>query len=119
MASAVDNPVKQQLVDKLPKRFRGIKFGIQSNQHVANQAVIEVSNRLLYDIEKNRSAYPHGPLDSRLVSLYSHSLTDPTSSSITICANATVTLYRASRANKASATHARNRSPTALATLAT
>jgi DNA-directed RNA polymerase III subunit RPC1 len=29
MASAIDNPVKQQLVDKLPKRFRGIKFGIQ------------------------------------------------------------------------------------------
>jgi DNA-directed RNA polymerase III subunit RPC1 len=66
MASAIDNPVKQQLVDKLPKRFRGIKFGIQSNQHVANQAVIEVSNRLLYDIENNRSAYTHGPLDSRL-----------------------------------------------------
>lgn len=29
MASAVEQPVKQQLVDKLPKRFKGIKFGIQ------------------------------------------------------------------------------------------
>lgn len=29
MAHSVDSPVKQQLVDKVPKRFRGIKFGIQ------------------------------------------------------------------------------------------
>lgn len=29
MASSIDGPVKQQLVDKLPKRFKGIKFGIQ------------------------------------------------------------------------------------------
>ncbi|KAK1509405.1 RNA polymerase Rpb1 [Colletotrichum costaricense] len=59
-------PVKSQLVDKLPKRFRGIKFGIQSNQDIANQAVLEVSDRLLYDIEKNRAPYQHGPLDPRL-----------------------------------------------------
>ncbi|CAI6093916.1 hypothetical protein V2G26_016941 [Clonostachys chloroleuca] len=58
--------VKAQVVDKPPKRFRGIKFGIQSNQDIANQAVLEVSDRLLYDIENNRSAYRHGPLDSRL-----------------------------------------------------
>ncbi|KAL2205578.1 beta and beta-prime subunits of DNA dependent RNA-polymerase [Sarocladium strictum] len=59
-------PVKQQLVDKLPKHFRGIKFGIQSNQDIANQAVLEVSDRLLYDIENNRAPYKHGPLDPRL-----------------------------------------------------
>ncbi|KAK2738077.1 DNA-directed RNA polymerase iii largest [Colletotrichum kahawae] len=59
-------PVKSQLVDKLPKRFKGIKFGIQSNQDIANQAVLEVSDRLLYDIEKNRAPYQHGPLDPRL-----------------------------------------------------
>ncbi len=29
MANSIENPVKQQLVDKLPKRFKGIKFGIQ------------------------------------------------------------------------------------------
>ncbi|EEU45360.1 uncharacterized protein NECHADRAFT_41824 [Fusarium vanettenii 77-13-4] len=58
--------VKEQLVDKLPKRFKGIKFGIQSNQDIANQAVLEVSDRLLYDIENNRAPYRHGPLDSRL-----------------------------------------------------
>ncbi|CAM1500867.1 Fc.00g100290.m01.CDS01 [Cosmosporella sp. VM-42] len=63
---ATDSPVKQQVADKLPKRFRGIKFGIQSNQDIANQAVLEVSDRLLYDIENNRAPYRHGPLDSRL-----------------------------------------------------
>ncbi|GJN86683.1 DNA-directed RNA polymerase III largest subunit [Purpureocillium lilacinum] len=66
MANSIENPVKQQLVDKLPKRFKGIKFGIQSNQDIANQAVLEVSDRLLYDIENNRAPYRHGPLDPRL-----------------------------------------------------
>ncbi|KAM4065931.1 RNA polymerase rpb1 [Hirsutella rhossiliensis] len=66
MANSAEDPVKQQLVDKLPKRFRGIKFGIQSNQDIANQAVLEVSDRLLYDIENNRAPYRHGPLDPRL-----------------------------------------------------
>ncbi|KJZ77416.1 DNA-directed RNA polymerase III subunit RPC1 [Hirsutella minnesotensis 3608] len=66
MANSAEASVKQQLVDKLPKRFRGIKFGIQSNQDIANQAVLEVSDRLLYDIEKNRAPYRHGPLDPRL-----------------------------------------------------
>ncbi|KAI6779475.1 uncharacterized protein J7T54_001891 [Emericellopsis cladophorae] len=66
MATVVDTIVKQQLVDKLPKHFKGIKFGIQSNQDIANQAVLEVSDRLLYDIENNRAPYRHGPLDPRL-----------------------------------------------------
>ena len=66
MAISADRPNKQQLVDKLPKHFKGIKFGIQSNQDIANQAVLEVSNRLLYDIENNRAPDRHGPLDPRL-----------------------------------------------------
>ncbi|KAF7550435.1 hypothetical protein G7Z17_g5697 [Cylindrodendrum hubeiense] len=66
MADSTDSPVTQQLVDKLPKRFAGIKFGIQSNQDIANQAVVEVSNRLLYDVGNNRAPYRHGPLDPQL-----------------------------------------------------
>ncbi|KAF4342405.1 DNA directed rna polymerase iii subunit rpc1 [Fusarium beomiforme] len=66
MAHHTDSPVKQQLVDKLPKRISSIKFGIQSNQDIANQGVVEISDRLLYDIENNRTPYRHGPLDSRL-----------------------------------------------------
>ncbi|KEZ40633.1 DNA-directed RNA polymerase III subunit RPC1 [Scedosporium apiospermum] len=65
-APIAGDPVKAQLVDKLPKRFKEIKFGIQSNQDITNQAVLEVSDRLLYDIENNRAPYRHGPLDPRL-----------------------------------------------------
>jgi DNA-directed RNA polymerase beta' subunit len=57
---------KEQVNDTLPKRFKGLKFGIQSNQDIANQAVVEISNRLLYDIENERAAYRHGPLDPQL-----------------------------------------------------
>ncbi|KAG6038237.1 hypothetical protein E4U41_004402 [Claviceps citrina] len=66
MAPSIDIQPKQQLVDNLPKRFNAIKFGIPSNQNVANQAVVEISNRLLYDIENNRAPYHNGPLDPRL-----------------------------------------------------
>ncbi|KAJ9137803.1 DNA-directed RNA polymerase subunit [Coniochaeta hoffmannii] len=59
-------PVKQQVVDRLPKRFASLKFGIQSNQDIVNQAVLEVSDRMLYDIEKGRTPSQHGPLDPRL-----------------------------------------------------
>jgi hypothetical protein len=43
----------------------------RSEQDILNQAVIEVSSRLLYDIEKNREAFRHGPLDPRLVCRFS------------------------------------------------
>ncbi|KAI1416301.1 beta and beta-prime subunits of DNA dependent RNA-polymerase [Hypoxylon sp. FL1857] len=59
-------PVKHQVVDKLPKRFKQIKFGIQSNQDIVNQAVIEVSDRTMYDITRGREPAQHGPLDKRL-----------------------------------------------------
>ncbi|KAK0615060.1 RNA polymerase-like protein [Bombardia bombarda] len=59
-------PVKQQLVDNLPKRFKALKFGIQSHQDIVSQGVLEVSDNMLYDIEKGRTTYPHGPLDPRM-----------------------------------------------------
>lgn len=39
----------------------------RSNQDISNQAVTEISNRLLYDIENNRAPYKNGPLDIQLV----------------------------------------------------
>jgi len=59
-------PVKHQVSDKLPKRFKAIKFGIQSNQDVVNQGVIEVSDRSMYDIERGREPTQNGVLDKRL-----------------------------------------------------
>ncbi|RQM05557.1 hypothetical protein DH86_00001594 [Scytalidium sp. 3C] len=57
---------KAQVVDKIPKRFKELKFGIQSNQDIVSQAVLEVSDRMLYDVEKMRKPVPHGALDERL-----------------------------------------------------
>ncbi|KAI1372952.1 beta and beta-prime subunits of DNA dependent RNA-polymerase [Hypoxylon crocopeplum] len=59
-------PVKHQVVDKLPKKFKQMKFGIQSNQDIVNQAVIEVSDRFLYDVERGREPTQNGALDKRL-----------------------------------------------------
>jgi len=61
-------PVKHQVVDKLPKRIKNLKFGIQSNQDIVNQGVLEVSDRSMYDIEKGREPTKNGVLDKRLVS---------------------------------------------------
>lgn len=61
-------PVKHQVVDKLPKRFKSFKFGIQSNQDIVNQGVLEVSDRSMYDIDKGREPTQNGVLDKRLVS---------------------------------------------------
>ncbi|KAL8294013.1 hypothetical protein RB600_000133 [Gaeumannomyces tritici] len=59
-------PVKEQFVDQLPMRFKELKFGIQSNQDIVNQGVLEISEKQLYDIENNRAPSRHGPLDHRL-----------------------------------------------------
>ncbi|CAK7235226.1 DNA-directed RNA polymerase III subunit C1 (rpo31) [Sporothrix bragantina] len=60
------NPLKSQVVDKLPKRFHGIKFGVQSAQDIVQQSVLEVSDSMLYNVERNRTPSAHGPLDGRL-----------------------------------------------------
>ncbi|KAK4447946.1 DNA-directed RNA polymerase III subunit RPC1 [Podospora aff. communis PSN243] len=57
---------KQQLVDQLPRRLKALKFGIQSQQDIVSQAVLEVSDNMLYDVEKGRTPFPHGPLDPRM-----------------------------------------------------
>ncbi|KAI0134089.1 hypothetical protein BJ170DRAFT_184253 [Xylariales sp. AK1849] len=64
-ASAVA-PVKHQVVDRPPKRFKQIKFGIQSTQDIVNQAVMEVSDRTMYDLEHGREPIKNGVLDTRL-----------------------------------------------------
>ncbi|KAI2624900.1 beta and beta-prime subunits of DNA dependent RNA-polymerase [Hypoxylon sp. NC1633] len=58
--------VKHQVVDKLPKKFKQMKFGIQSTQDIVNQAVIEVSARDIYDIKRGREPTTNGALDKRL-----------------------------------------------------
>ncbi|KAK4214684.1 DNA-directed RNA polymerase III subunit RPC1 [Rhypophila decipiens] len=59
-------PVKRQLVDHVPKRFKALKFGIQSPQDIVNQGVLQVSTNNLYDLSNGRRPLPHGLLDPRL-----------------------------------------------------
>ncbi|MCJ1359857.1 MAG: hypothetical protein MMC33_009860 [Icmadophila ericetorum] len=58
--------MKEQVVDSVPKRIKELKFGILSKQDIANQAVLEVCDRELYDIERNRIPVKNGPLDGRM-----------------------------------------------------
>ncbi|KAI9745421.1 MAG: hypothetical protein M1818_000955 [Claussenomyces sp. TS43310] len=59
-------PHKSQVIDLIPKRFKELKFGIQSNQDIVKQAVIECSDRMLYDVERNGTPVRNGVLDPRL-----------------------------------------------------
>lgn len=76
---------KTQVVDRIPKRFKELKFGIQSvclfcsgkvftnsayhrsNQDIVNQGVLEITDRILYDVERGRIPIKNGALDPHLV----------------------------------------------------
>ncbi|KAI9768796.1 MAG: hypothetical protein M1840_004610 [Geoglossum simile] len=58
--------VKEQVVHNVPKRISEIRFGILSSQDIVNQAVIEVSDRNLFDLENGRVPVQNGALDGRL-----------------------------------------------------
>lgn len=61
---------KEQVHDKIPARIKHIQFGIYSNPDVVNQAVLEVSDRNVYDIsttqENARVLTANGPMDTRM-----------------------------------------------------
>jgi DNA-directed RNA polymerase III subunit RPC1 len=61
---------KEQVVDKLPARIKHIQFGIYSNPDVVNQAVLEVSDRNVYDLattaDNVRALTENGPMDTRM-----------------------------------------------------
>ncbi|PGH14965.1 hypothetical protein AJ80_05728 [Polytolypa hystricis UAMH7299] len=69
MQSAEAVPIdlgKTQVVDRVPKVIKEIKFGVLSTQDIVSQAVVEVSDRKLFDLENDRAVAPHGPLDGRM-----------------------------------------------------
>ncbi|KAL8643119.1 MAG: hypothetical protein Q9228_000244 [Teloschistes exilis] len=59
-------PLKQQVVDFLPKRIKELKFGIPSSQDIVNQSVLELCDRDLFDQSRNRAPRVNGPLDPRM-----------------------------------------------------
>ncbi|KAF2138602.1 uncharacterized protein K452DRAFT_290746 [Aplosporella prunicola CBS 121167] len=66
---ASQGELKEQVVDRVPKRITELQFGILSNQDIVNQAVIEVSDRHVYDAVSTgptRNVTKHGPMDGRM-----------------------------------------------------
>lgn len=45
--------IKEQVSDKIPKRFKELKFGIQSIQQITKQGVLEVSDRSVQIARRN------------------------------------------------------------------
>ncbi|KAH2698625.1 hypothetical protein KXV51_002839 [Aspergillus fumigatus] len=57
---------KAQVIDRVPKIIKELKFGVLSNDDIVSQAVVEVSDRKFFDLEHDRAVVPHGPLDGRM-----------------------------------------------------
>ena len=57
---------KPQVVDRVPKVIKELRFGVLKPQDIVNQAVVEISDRKLFDLEAGRTLLRNGPLDTRL-----------------------------------------------------
>ncbi|KAI9371302.1 DNA-directed RNA polymerase III largest subunit [Aspergillus egyptiacus] len=57
---------KAQVIDRVPKVIKELKFGVLSNDDIVSQGVVEVSDRKFYNLENDRAVVPHGPLDGRM-----------------------------------------------------
>lgn len=61
--------MKEQVVDWVPKRIKELQFGILSNHEIVNQAVLEVSDRNVYELGgtgQTRGLTRNGPMDKRM-----------------------------------------------------
>ena len=57
---------KEEVVDKVPKVIKKLQFGILSSQDIINQSEVELSDRILFDLDQGRRILPYGPLDKRM-----------------------------------------------------
>ncbi|CEL07652.1 Putative DNA-directed RNA polymerase [Aspergillus calidoustus] len=57
---------KAQVIDRVPKVIKELKFGVLSNDDIVSQGVVEVSDRKFYNLENDRAVVAHGPLDGRM-----------------------------------------------------
>ncbi|KAL4974054.1 hypothetical protein BDW66DRAFT_140782 [Aspergillus desertorum] len=57
---------KAQVIDRVPKVIKELKFGVLSNDDIVSQGVVEVSDRKFFNLENDRSIVPNGPLDARM-----------------------------------------------------
>ncbi|KAJ5106015.1 DNA-directed RNA polymerase III largest subunit [Penicillium alfredii] len=68
---------KAQVIDRVPKVIKELKFGVLTNDDIVGQAVVEVSDRKFFDLDHDRAVVAHGPLDSRM-GISNKALTCPT-----------------------------------------
>lgn len=63
-------PSKEQVLDHVPKRIKGLQFGLLSPEEIVAQSVVAVTDRNLYDErqagQRVRTITKHGPIDERL-----------------------------------------------------
>ncbi|RDW67351.1 DNA-directed RNA polymerase III core subunit RPO31 [Aspergillus mulundensis] len=57
---------KAQVIDRVPKVIKELKFGVLSNDDIVSQGVVEVSDRKFFNLENDRSIVSNGPLDARM-----------------------------------------------------
>ncbi|KAL4748638.1 hypothetical protein BDW72DRAFT_179943 [Aspergillus terricola var. indicus] len=57
---------KAQVIDRVPKVIKELKFGVLSNDDIVSQGVVEVSDRKFFNLENDRSIVANGPLDARM-----------------------------------------------------
>ncbi|RAK72832.1 DNA-directed RNA polymerase III core subunit RPO31 [Aspergillus fijiensis CBS 313.89] len=57
---------KAQVIDRVPKVIKELKFGVLSNDDIVSQGVVEVSDRKFFDLEHDRAVVANGPLDARM-----------------------------------------------------
>ena len=65
-SAAMSTSTKDQVVGAVPKRIKELRFGPLSSQDIINQSVLEVCDRELYDLQRDRAPSYNGPLDTRM-----------------------------------------------------
>ncbi|KAF2095750.1 beta and beta-prime subunits of DNA dependent RNA-polymerase [Rhizodiscina lignyota] len=61
--------LKEQVVDRVPKRIKELRFGVLSSQEVLKQSVVDVHDRHVYESLSqgpDRRITPNGPMDGRM-----------------------------------------------------
>ena len=65
-AMPASETMKQQVDDQVPKRITALRFGVFSPQAILNQSALEICERSLFDLGRDRAPRTFGPLDRRM-----------------------------------------------------
>ncbi|TKA74890.1 hypothetical protein B0A49_06081, partial [Cryomyces minteri] len=88
MQSTTGDAIKEQVLDWVPKRIKELQFGILSNQDIVKQAVVEISDRNVYDLGSHgpvRALTKNGPMDGRMGTSTKGAICDTCGEDLTAC----------------------------------